>query len=123
MGGDSMGNIGTEMAEHWRVQVGEEETSALLQRASQPLANSVLVLGHGASTNREHPTMENLAAEFLKNGISVVRFNFLYTEKKKGPPDRMPRLMECYAAVVEKVRQELSPDHLFLGGHSMGGRT
>jgi len=118
-----MGNLETKSAEIWRVQVGEEETSALLQHAPRPLADSVLVLGHGASTNREHATMENLATEFLERGFSVVRFNFLYTEKKKGPPDRMPRLMECFAAVVERARQELTPEHLFLGGHSMGGRT
>src|SRR5438477_7213499 len=118
-----MGHVGAELAEHWRVKVGEEETSALFQRAQQPLAGSVLVLGHGASTNMEHSGIENLATEFLSHGLSVVRFNFLYTEKKKGPPDRMPRLMECFAAVVEKARQEITPDHLFLGGHSMGGRT
>jgi predicted alpha/beta-hydrolase family hydrolase len=118
-----MGNFGIEPAERWRVQVGEEETSALLQRAQRPPAGSVLVLGHGASTNMEHRTTENLAAAFLERGLSVVRFNFLYTEKKKSPPDRMPRLMECFAAVVETVRQELTPEHLFLGGHSMGGRT
>src|SRR5438067_386828 len=102
-----MDNIGIEPAERWRVKVGEEETSALAQRAQHPLAGSVLVLGHGASTSMEHWTLENLAAEFLSRGLSVVRFNFLYMEKKKGPPDRMPRLMECYTAVVEKVRQEL----------------
>lgn len=118
-----MGHFGTETTEHWRVKIGEEETSALLQYAGRPLDGSVLVLGHGASTNMEHRTMENLATEFLKHGLSVVRFNFLYTEKKKGPPDRMPRLMECFAAVVEKVRQELTLEHLFMGGHSMGGRT
>ena len=118
-----MGNLETHSAERWRVKVGEEETSALLQRARHPLADSVLALGHGASTSMEHRTLENLAAGFLERGFSVARFNFLYTEKQKGPPDRMPRLMECFTAVVEKVRQELAPQHLFIGGHSLGGRT
>jgi predicted alpha/beta-hydrolase family hydrolase len=118
-----MENIETGPAEPWRVKVGEEQTSALWQRARQPLADSVLVLGHGASTNMQHRTMENLATTYLARGLSVVRFNFLYTELQKGPPDRMPRLMDCFAAVVEKVRQELTPRHLFLGGHSLGGRT
>jgi predicted alpha/beta-hydrolase family hydrolase len=118
-----MENIGTDPAERWHVKIGEEQTSALLQRAQHLLADSVLVLGHGASTNMQHRTMETLAAEFLARGLSVVRFNFLYTELKKGPPDRMPRLMDCFAAVVEKARQELAPQHLFLGGHSLGGRT
>ena len=31
--------------------------------------------------------------------------------------------MECYAAVVDRVRAEVAPPRLFLGGHSMGGRT
>src|SRR5947209_6570203 len=118
-----METSGTEQVQCWKVLVGEEVTSALVQRAEEPLAGSVLVMGHGASTNMEHRTMENLAAEFLARDLSVVRFNFLYTEMKKGPPDRMPRLMECFAAVAEKVRQEMAPQHLFIGGHSMGGRT
>lgn len=118
-----MDHFATEATERWRVKVGEDETAALWQRAQQPLADSVLVLGHGASTNMEHRTLENLASTFLNHRLSVVRFNFLYTEKKKSPPDRMPRLMECFAAVVEKVRHDLAPAHLFLGGHSLGGRT
>ncbi|HZT40916.1 MAG TPA: alpha/beta fold hydrolase [Chthonomonadaceae bacterium] len=118
-----MDNLQTKSAERWRVKVGEEETSALLQRAEPARPEIVLVLGHGASTHMQHRTMESLAAAFLGQGLSVVRFNFLYTEKKKSPPDRMPRLMECFAAVVEKVRQEHTPGHLFIGGHSLGGRT
>jgi predicted alpha/beta-hydrolase family hydrolase len=107
----------------WTVKVGEDETSALFQRAESPLGDSLLVLGHGASTHMEHRTTLSLAGAFLARGLHVVRFNFLYTEKKKGPPDRMPRLMECFAAVVEKARSEVRPRHLFIGGDSMGGRT
>lgn len=115
--------MATEQTLLWSVKVGEEETSALWERAEGASADCVLVLGHGASTHREHRTMQNLAATFLSRGLSVVRFNFLYTEKKKGPPDRMPRLMECFAAVVERVRHEVGPKRLIIGGHSMGGRT
>jgi predicted alpha/beta-hydrolase family hydrolase len=107
----------------WQVPVGEEQTSALLDRAEAPLDDSALVLAHGASTDMEHRTLTALAARFVAGGLNVIRFNFLYMEKKKGPPDRMPRLIECYQAVVAKVRQELQPRHLFLGGHSMGGRA
>lgn len=107
----------------WQVSIGEDQTSALFDPADAPLDGSVLVLGHGASTNMEHRGMAGYAGEFIDRGLSVVRFNFLYTEKKKGPPDRMPRLMETFAAVVEKARQELQPRHLFIGGHSMGGRA
>src|SRR5207249_1910378 len=105
----------------WTVPVGDETTTALFDRAEAPLDESLLVLGHGASTDMEHRGMANLAGQFRSRGLHVVRFNFLYTEKKKGPPDRMPRLMECFAAVVEKARAEVGPRHLFIGGHSMGG--
>jgi predicted alpha/beta-hydrolase family hydrolase len=110
-------------AARWKVRVGNEETTALLDVGEGAASGCLLVLGHGASTNMEHRTMESLARTFRGRGLSVVRFNFLYTEKKKGPPDRMPRLMECFAAVVESARERLQPEHLFIGGHSMGGRA
>jgi predicted alpha/beta-hydrolase family hydrolase len=113
----------TDQVERWSVPVGEETTSALWERAEGASAGSVLVLGHGAGAGMEHRTLENLAAALRANGLSIVRFNFLYMEKKKGPPDRMPRLTECFTAVVEHVRREVGPERLFIGGHSMGGRA
>jgi predicted alpha/beta-hydrolase family hydrolase len=53
----------------------------------------------------------------------VARFNFLYKQQGKSMPDRMPKLMDTYKAVVEHLRAELSPTTLVCGGHSMGGRT
>jgi len=55
--------------------------------------------------------------------VNFVRFNFFYKEKKSGRPDPMPRLQECYSAVVDRVRSELSPEKLIIGGRSMGGRA
>ncbi len=56
-------------------------------------------------------------------GLGVVRFNFLYREKKSSRPDPMPRLEQCFSAVVDRIRQELNPATLLIGGRSMGGRT
>jgi len=53
----------------------------------------------------------------------VVRFNFLYKEKKSSRPDAMPKLTETVAAVVARVRDELHPAKLIIGGRSMGGRA
>ena len=53
----------------------------------------------------------------------MVRFNFLYTEKRSGRPDPMPRLKECVAAVVSRTRAERDPRTLIIGGRSMGGRA
>jgi hypothetical protein len=57
------------------------------------------------------------------NGIGVVRFNFLYKERKSGRPDPMPKLMSTVAAVIETVRTEVKPSRLITGGRSMGGRA
>lgn len=112
-----------EQAERWTMAVGEQSTSALVSRVGGDSGGRVIVLGHGASTNMEHRTMQNLAAALVDAGLTVVRFNFLYSEQKRSPPDRMPRLTECFTAVADRAREELRPTHLFLGGHSMGGRV
>jgi len=57
------------------------------------------------------------------HGVNVVRFNFLYTERKSRRPDSMPRLEECFAAVTTRIREEVNPETLIIGGRSMGGRA
>jgi predicted alpha/beta-hydrolase family hydrolase len=57
------------------------------------------------------------------HGFGVVRFNFLYKERGSGRPDPMPRLMTTTSAVVDRVRSELNPRVLIIGGRSMGGRA
>ncbi len=112
-----------ERTELWTVKVGEEQTSALWEDAAEGARHGTVVLAHGASTHREHPRIASLAAAFRARGLAVVRLNFLYAERGHGPPDRMPRLMECYAAVTEQVRRRTGPGRLIIGGQSMGGRV
>lgn len=57
------------------------------------------------------------------SGLGVVRFNFPYTEKKSKRPDPMPTLMDRIREVVARVRSELAPKTLIIGGRSMGGRA
>ena len=107
----------------WRVQVGEEETTALIEPSALDSSAGLMILAHGAGAPMNHPTMGHLAGALRSAGLDVVRFNFLYMEKKGGGIDRMPKLMECYSAVVESARREVELSRLFIGGHSMGGRT
>jgi hypothetical protein len=64
-----------------------------------------------------------LSAALRKVGLSIVRFNFVYREQGGRRPDPMPRLMECFAAVVARAWSECRPERLLLGGRSMGGRA
>jgi uncharacterized protein len=108
----------------WRVQVGDRETTVVHDAARQGGgARVVFVCAHGAGGSRDDRGMLRLRDALTARGIDVVRFNFFYREKGSGRPDPMPLLQACTTAVVERVRAELRPDLLIIGGRSMGGRA
>jgi predicted alpha/beta-hydrolase family hydrolase len=107
---------------NWKVKAGEVETSAIFEAADgQEIAT--FVCAHGAGGNMLDRSMSGMAKALRARGISMVRFNFLYKERKSGRPDPMPKLEECFAAVVEHTRSEVDPEKLIIGGRSMGGRA
>lgn len=67
--------------------------------------------------------MSSVAQALGAAGFDIVRFNFLYREKRSRRTDPMPRLKACVAAVAAHTRKELTPRRLILGGRSMGGRA
>jgi hypothetical protein len=107
----------------WTITALGRETRAVFEPAPQPTSGAVLVIAHGAGSDMEHRSTVDLAAALRAQGIHTVRFNFFYRSAGKRPPDPMPRLVECYRAVVQTVRRELAPPLLLLGGRSLGGRT
>ena len=88
-------------------------------RASCP----VFVCAHGAGGQMNDRSMLAIRDALTAEGLGVVRFNFLYRAKGSARPDPMPRLLSCWSAVVDRVRRELQPEILLLGGRSMGGRA
>lgn len=108
----------------WRVPVGAEATTAVFEPSlPAPDAGAVFVCAHGAGGHMADRGILAVAATLRARGLGVVRFNFLYRERKSGRPDPMPRLEECVAAVVARTRAELNPRTLIIGGRSMGGRA
>jgi len=108
----------------WRVAVGGEETSAVFEPASDAIGSEpVFIFAHGAGGNMNDRGVLQTTNALRSRFISVVRFNFLYKEKKSSRPDAMPRLKETYAAVIARARAELGPKSLIIGGRSMGGRA
>jgi predicted alpha/beta-hydrolase family hydrolase len=107
----------------WRVKVGGEETSAVFEPATSDEQGVTFVCAHGAGGNMNDRGIVQTANTLRSRGLGVVRFNFLYKEKKSGRPDPMPRLKECIIAVVACVREEIEPKKLIIGGRSMGGRA
>ena len=106
------------MTRSWRVRVGDTEVSALHEPA--PDSAATFVCAHGAGGNMHDRGMQAVAKTMLGIGMSVVRFNFPYSEKRSGRPDPMPVLRACIEAVMSEVRHE---GRLLIGGRSMGGRA
>jgi len=108
----------------WQVAVGGDTVSASYEPSTAGADSAVFVFAHGAGGNMSDRGMLASANALRNAGLGVVRFNFVYKEKKSGRPDAMPKLMDTVRAVVERTRLELaSPRPLVIGGRSMGGRA
>lgn len=112
----------TATAVEWRVALDGDATTAVFEPAAGTQA-AVFVCAHGAGGNMSDRGMLRTTAALRAVGLGVVRFNFIYSEKKSGRPDPMPRLKECVAAVVARTRSEIDANTLLIGGRSMGGRA
>ncbi|HUQ46779.1 MAG TPA: alpha/beta family hydrolase [Gemmatimonadaceae bacterium] len=106
----------------WTVPVGDETTTAV-HRPGGADDGVVFVAAHGAGGRLNDKSMLGLAKELESRQVDMVRFNFLYREKGSARPDQMPRLEKCFEAVIARVREELKPRLLIIGGRSMGGRA
>ena len=83
-----------------------------------------LVLTHGAGSNCQAPLLARLARAFESAGYLVLRYDLPFRQQRaKGPPfpAAAARDREGIERAVEAVRQMVR-GHLFLGGHSYGGR-
>lgn len=110
-------------ATEWKVAVGADETSAIYEPATSGSEHAVFVCAHGAGGSMSDRSTLASANALRAQGFGVVRFNFLYKEKKSGRPDPLPKLMATVAAVVDRTRAERRPGTLIIGGRSMGGRA
>ncbi len=82
-----------------------------------------LALAHGAGAPMDTPFMTAFAEGVAAAGFRAARFEFAYMaarrrDGKRRPPDREPKLLEAWRAVIA----ELGPERLVIGGKSMGGR-
>ena len=82
----------------------------------------IITLAHGAGAGMNHSFMVTLAQLLSEQSIATMRFNFPFTENKKGRPD-LPAVAHKTIEAAIATAKELFPDlPLFAAGKSFGGR-
>ena len=86
---------------------------------------ATLILAHGAGAGQTHPFMTAVARGLSERGLDIFTFDFPYMQQGRKMPDRMPQLVACYRAAIDKAREDFGSarQRLFIGGKSMGGRS
>lgn len=110
-----------------KIRVDEDRTVSSVWTVPdgyQAQSGRAVILAHGAGNDMDSPFLKTVHNGLARRGLLAVRFNFPYTEQGRKPPDRAPVLEATWKAVIKAVREDakLSPQHLFTGGKSMGGR-
>lgn len=80
-----------------------------------------LLLAHGAGAGQDHTFMVSLRDALSERGVTVLTFNYAYTEAMRKAPDRLPKLLEVHRAAADRLNKYC--DDVYLGGKSMGGRV
>lgn len=100
-------------------QPGEKVTALL--RMPPGATGPAVLLAHGAGAGQRHPFMAGLAERIAAAGLPVMTFDYPYMEAGRRAPDRMPKLLACHAAALERLGSYA--DRIVLAGKSMGGRV
>jgi len=82
----------------------------------------IITLAHGAGAGMNHQFMVDLARSLADESIATLRFNFPFTENKKGRPDPPAVAHKAIEAAILKARELFSELPLFAAGKSFGGR-
>jgi predicted alpha/beta-hydrolase family hydrolase len=85
-------------------------------------SSCVMTIAHGAGAGMHHPFMTTLAQSLAENGITTLRFNFPFTENKKGRPDVPAIAHAAIEAAIRHARKQYPSLPLFISGKSFGGR-
>src|SRR6188474_1654447 len=82
----------------------------------------IMVLAHGAGAGMHHSFMVTLAQSLSEEAITTLRFNFPFTENKKGRPDTPAVAHQTIEAAISKAQKLFPKLPLFVAGKSFGGR-
>ena len=82
----------------------------------------IITLAHGAGAGMNHSFMVTLAQSLSEEGIATMRFNFPFTEGRKGRPDPPAIAHKTVEAAIVKAKELFPKLPVFASGKSFGGR-
>jgi predicted alpha/beta-hydrolase family hydrolase len=85
-------------------------------------AKAVMTIAHGAGAGMNHEFMVELSKSLAEEDIATLRFNFPFTENKKGRPDNPAVAHQTIEAAITKAKKLFPRLQLFVAGKSFGGR-
>lgn len=106
--------------ERLSIPVGEETVTAVCARPGSPTAT--VVVAHGAGAGMDHPFLIGFTGALNDAGVATWRFNFPYAEAGKKFPDRAPKAVATWRAVMAAARERAGGAQVWAAGKSFGGR-
>ncbi|HEX4852139.1 MAG TPA: alpha/beta family hydrolase, partial [Puia sp.] len=82
----------------------------------------IVTLAHGAGAGMNHVFIKTISELLAEGGVATLRFNFPFTENKKGRPDSPAVAHQTIEAAIAKAKQMFPSIPLFAAGKSFGGR-
>ena len=82
----------------------------------------MMTLAHGAGAGMKHSFMVAIAKSLAEQNIGTLRFNFPFTEGKKGRPDPPAVAHKTVEAAIACAQKSFPKIPLFASGKSFGGR-
>jgi len=95
------------------------KVTGLLDVPAIPSGPAVL-LAPGSGAGQRHPFMEGLRKRLAAGGLPTLTFDYPYMEAGRRIPDRMPVLLACHRAALQRLTGYGWP--VVSAGKSMGGR-
>ncbi|MBO9563920.1 MAG: alpha/beta hydrolase [Niastella sp.] len=104
------------------IEVSPEAGKVTAEYMAPDKATAILTLAHGAGAGMDHSFMVTLSTQLAAAGIGTLRFNFPFTENKKGRVDSPAVAHQTIAAAINKAHELFPTLPLFVAGKSFGGR-
>lgn len=105
------------MAQTVRINAGDDSVTGRLAGSGE----RGILLAHGAGTDQDHPVIVATRGALAEGGLSVLTFNYPYSEAGRARPDATERLLACHRGALERLAARC-PEGTVLAGRSMGGR-